>query len=323
MNFKEIKDIKDKVMTGGCITREEALALTKASNISNLYYSANQLRAKFCGYRARIFTSFTIMDSQCKEDCKFCPRSAKSKVEYSDSNKKDAQSIASEIAQFQKSGISYVKINYIGEKIQDRKLDELMESLRVIKSQCNVDLLPSLGPLSKSQLEKLREKTGIDRYHCNIATSEKFYSKVCSTNEIEAKYQTLTYAKELGYKLSTGIIIGMGETMEDRIDLALKMRDLGIETVFINILYAFEGTELEKQPKIGNQEILTTFAIFRFIMPRATLVLSRGRSLIKIIEVDALHAGINAAIIGELLSETKESDIEYNKQMFDREGFTV
>ncbi len=323
MNFKEIKDIKDKVMAGGCISREEAVALTGASNIGNLYYSANQLRAKFCGYRAHIFTSFTIAGNRCNEDCKFCAMSANTKIEHPNGNNQNFETLIQKIELFSKHGIRNIKLNIIDGNITDQKLDKIIENLKEVKSKCKAELLVSLGNISHAQLRRLKDETGIGWYHCNTETSERFYPNICTTNCIQSRYQTLTDARSLGFKISTGIIIGMGETLEDRIDMALKIRDLGIDTIFINLLYALEGTPLEKQPQIGSQEILTTFAIFRFLLPKAKLVLARGRSQIKIIEVDAINAGINSAILGELLVEPSESDIEYNKQLFEREGFTV
>jgi len=323
MNFRNIKEIKDKILAGGAIDRDEALALSEPNNSGNLYYSADQLRARFCGFNAQIFSSFTMSETSCDEDCKFCPRSASAKVTHTDYNEQDLERIIGKIEQFGKLGICNIKLNVISSKITDEALDKIIQNLNKIKQGTKASLLVSLGNLSYNQLKKLKETTGINRYHCNTETSERFYPNICTTNCIQDKYQTLADAKSLGFKISTGIIIGMGETMEDRIDMALKIRDLGIDTIFINLLYALEGTAMEKQPQIGSQEILTTFAIFRFVMPKARLVLSRGRSQIKIIEVDALHAGINSAILGELLAEPDESDIEYNKKLFEKEGFII
>ena len=173
------------------------------------------------------------------------------------------------------------------------------------------------------QLQRLKAETKVKRYHCNIETSERFYPSVCTTNDIHDKYRTLQDAAKVGFQLCSGGIIGMGETMEDRIDMALKLRELGVNSISLNILFAFNGTPFEKHPMLGNQEILTTFALFRFINPRAQIRFARGRSLIKIIEKEALQAGINASAVGEILVAAKSTDIDNDIKVFKSEGFIL
>jgi adenosylmethionine-8-amino-7-oxononanoate aminotransferase/biotin synthase len=177
--------------------------------------------------------------------------------------------------------------------------------------------------LNYAQLQRLQNETTIKSYHCNIESSENFYPNVCTTISLSDKYETIKNAKSLGFYTCSGGIIGLGEMMEDRIDMALKLRDLEVNAISLNVMLPFPGTPLEKQARLSNQEILTTFAIFRFINPKAQLRFARGRSMIKIIEKEALRAGMNASIVGELLVNAKGADIENDIHLFEDEGFII
>ena len=170
-----------------------------------------------------------------------------------------------------------------------------------------------MGLLKKAQLQKLMD-AGITRYHCNLESSADYFGTLCTSHTPADKIETIRAAQEIGMEVCSGGIIGMGESMEDRIDLALMLRELGIKSIPINILNPIPGTPLEGTARLEDEEILTTIALFRFIQPDAYLRL----------ETEAIQAGINAAIVGDLLttlgSKVKE-DMEKVKALgFETEG---
>ncbi|MCR5455941.1 MAG: biotin synthase BioB [Bacteroidales bacterium] len=323
MNFQEIKELKDKIMSGYQITRDEALSLSQTGHIEALYYSANQLRAKFCGFRFEMCSMFNVTSGACEDDCHWCPLSKISTIDYAAYQHFDLDKVVDRVSELHGKGVKRIELSAVHHALTDEQLDEMIKYFNDIREKCDIGLCASLGTLTLPQLQRLKKETSVTRYHCNIETSERYYPQVCTTCDIHDKYRTLQDAAKAGFEICSGVIIGMGETMEDRIDMALKLRELGVNSISLNILFAFNGTPFEKHPVLGSQEILTAFALFRFINPRAQIRFARGRSLIKIIEKEALQAGINASAVGEILVAAKSTDIDSDIEVFKSEGFIL
>ena len=321
MNFQEIKELKDRIMAGGRITREEALRLSHTSKIDSLYYSANQLRAKFCGHRYVLCASIKAVVGTCPEDCGWCPLSAQSTVSYTQILDVSPQKIINQARELSGKGIKNLEISINRNTINETELTKLINLINEIESQSEMQICASLGSLSLNQLKRLKNETRISKYHCNIESSKDFFEKNCSSIDYNNKLETLRNARKAGFDICSGGIIGMGESMEDRIDMAITLRDLDVRSISLNIHFAFSGTPMEQVPLINSQEILTTFALFRFINPKAQILFAKGRSQIRIIEKDALQAGINASLVGELLLDIQPSEIDSDIRLFEEEGF--
>lgn len=188
-----------------------------------------------------------------------------------------------------------------GRALSDKNIDRICTFAVKIKSQSDLQLCASMGLLKKAQLQKLMD-AGITRYHCNLESSADYFGTLCTSHTPADKIETIRAAQEIGMEVCSGGIIGMGESMEDRIDLALMLRELGIKSIPINILNPIPGTPLEGTARLEDEEILTTIALFRFIQPDAYLRFAGGRMLISHLETEASQAGINAAIVGDLLT---------------------
>ncbi|MCQ2973532.1 MAG: biotin synthase BioB [Bacteroidales bacterium] len=323
MNFAQIKELKEKIFQGYKITAEEAFALSKTDNIEALYYSANQIRAKFNGKKFEMCSLIKVESTKCTEDCLWCTHGTKSKTpikEYDIINKDKAIEIA---LNYTSRGVKRISLSSTSKAFTDNKLDKVIDIYKAIQEKCNPKFCGALGHLTREQLLKLKKETKVTRLQCNLETSPNIYPKLCTTDTFEAKIATLKLAKELGFELCCGLIIGMGENMKDRIDLAIIIRDLGVKSIPIGILTPQIGIPLENQPKLASEEILTTIAIYRFINPTADIRLSGGRSLIKIIENEALRAGINSSMVGHMLSTEISCEIEDDKEKFEKEGFKL
>lgn len=316
-----INELKEKVLAGGQITREEAIALSRNEEKQTLYKAAGEIRDKLVGRKFDTCSIVNARSGRCSENCKWCAQSALFKTnidEYDLVDEKTCLKLAQVNAEYGVDKFSFVTS---GRALSDRNIDRLCAYAQKIRQGSKLNLCASMGLLKKPQLQKLLE-AGITRYHCNLESSPHYFESLCTTHSTADKIETIRAAQEIGMEVCSGGIIGMGENMEDRIDLALTLRELGIKSIPVNILNPIPGTPLEGTAALSDVEILTTIAVFRFIHPDAYLRFAGGRMLISHIETEAIEAGINAAIVGDLLttlgSKVKE-DLEKVKLL----GFEI
>ena len=180
-----------------------------------------------------------------------------------------------------------------------------------------IDLCASLGILSKEQLKLLKEN-GVTRYHHNIETSRNYFPFICTTHTYDERIKTIMAAKEIGLEICSGGIIGMGESYEDRIDFAFEIKNLKVQSVPVNILMPIKGTPFENLQVLSNEEILRTFAVFRFIMPSQVIRCAAGRKNLGNNGEKAFLSGANALISGDFLTtsgSTSEEDINMLKKL--------
>lgn len=316
-----IEELKRKVFEGGQITREEAMALANVADKQALYGAAGEIRDRFAG---RYFDTCSIVNARsgrCSENCKWCAQSTVFKThvqEYELIDEDSCVELARLNAKYKVNKFSFVTS---GRSLSDKNIDRLCGYARRIKGEMEINLCASMGLLNKEQLRKLKE-AGIMRYHCNLESSRRFFATLCSSHTIDEKIQTIRYAQELGMEVCSGGIIGMGETMEDRVDLALTVRELGVKSIPMNVLNPIPGTPLEGTAPLADEEVLTTVAVFRFINPDAFLRFAGGRVLIAHIEEEAIRAGINSAILGDMLT-TVGSKVMEDMEKVKRMGFTT
>lgn len=316
-----IQELKEKVLNGGHIGREEAMALARAEDKEALYRAAGEIRDRRCG---RTFDTCSIVNARsgrCSEDCKWCAQSALFATHIQEYDLIDEEACVKLALSNAVYGVGKFSFVTSGKALSDRQIDRLCAYAARIRSKAGIKLCASMGLLKREQLEKLKE-AGITRYHCNLEASPAYFPRLCTSHTTSDKIRTIRAAREAGLEVCSGGIIGMGESLEDRIDLALLLRELEIESIPLNILNPIPGTPLQDTPPLSDEEVLTTVALFRFIHPGAYLRFAGGRSLIQHIELEAIRAGINAAIVGDLLttvgSKVRE-DLEKVKSM----GFTL
>ncbi|MDW7693757.1 biotin synthase BioB [Flammeovirgaceae bacterium SG7u.111] len=315
-----IQELKEKVIAGYELSYEEGVALTQVENKEALYQAADEIRLHFCGTKMDLCSITNAKSGKCPQDCKWCSQSGHYETGVETYDLIAKEKVIAQVLESAANGVNRHSLVTSGRKASDRTIDNMIEIYDEIKEQSDIHLCASMGLLEEKQLEKLRD-TGIDHYHCNLETAPSYFPEVCTTHSMDEKIETIKSAQSLGLKVCSGGIIGMGENMNHRVELACTLRDLRIMSIPLNILTQVDGTPLEKVSDLTEEEILTTIAVFRFINPKANLRFAGGRLKIKDFQDKALRAGINSALTGDYLttigSNTAEDIRDFKAAGFD------
>lgn len=314
------KQIKDKIINGIDITYNEALSLINAP-FDELLSCADEIREHFCKNIFDVCSIINAKSGRCSEDCKFCAQSAHYKTDISEYPLLDKEKIVRDALYMAEKGVLRFSIVTSGKALTDKDVDTIAEVIKEIKSKSDISICASLGLLSASNFEKLKN-AGLERVHNNLEASKNYFPKVCSTHTFEDKVNALKKAVSSGLSVCSGGIIGLGETMHDRIDLAFSLKELGVKSVPLNILSNIKGTPYENNKKLSDDEILRTAAIFRFILPDAFIRLAGGRAQLSDGGKKAFSSGINAVITGDMLT-TSGISVDTDMQMIKDTGYVV
>lgn len=218
-----VEELKKKVLNGELIGKEEALFLAEEAPLNELTEAANEIRKHFCENKFDICTIINGKSGKCSENCKFCAQSSFYNTKINEYSLLDSKSIVKEAKYNDERGVLRFSIVTSGRKLSDKEVDSVCESIREIGKNTSVSICGSFGLLSEEQYRKLKE-AGLTRVHNNLETSKRNFKNVCTTHTFEEKIQAIKNAKNAGLNVCSGGIMGLGETMEDRIDMVLLRR---------------------------------------------------------------------------------------------------
>ena len=307
-----VRQLKEKVMSGERIGKEEALQLA-AAPLEELTEAADEIRRRYCGDTFDICTIINGKSGKCSEDCKFCAQSSRYHTGLKDTYPLlGTEELLKEAKYNADRGVLRYSIVTSGRCLSDREVEQLCDSIRRIKEETDIRICVSLGLLREEQFRRLKE-AGADRVHCNLESSERYFPQVCTTHTYEEKTAAIQAAKRVGLSVCSGGILGLGESVEDRIDMVLTARKLGVRSIPVNVLNPIPGTPYEKNPVLSGEEILRCTAVFRFLIPDGLIRLAGGRGLMEDKGKKCFQSGANAAISGDMLTTagiTVESDME-------------
>ncbi|SFR83402.1 biotin synthase BioB [Anaeromicropila populeti] len=316
-----LKELKDKVMNGIELTREQADSLLK-EELQELSQAADEIRQFYCGNGVELCTIINGKSGQCSENCKYCAQSAHFQVKNIEQYDLLATEQLLQAAQYSfEKGIFRYSVVTSGKRLNEREVEQICKSYQIIREKCGISLCASHGLLTYPQLVKLKE-AGVTRYHNNLETSRRFFPHICTTHTYDEKVETIENAKKAGMEICSGGIMGLGETMEDRIDMAFELKRLQVQSIPINVLNPITGTPLGENPMLSTKEIQRIVAVFRFILPKASIRLAGGRGLLNQQGKDVFLSGANAAISGDMLT-TAGISIDADKKMLEKLGFEV
>jgi len=296
----DMEKITEKTLGGGQVTREEALMLYRQP-LDELCRAANKIRVHFCADRFDICTIINGKSGSCSEDCKFCAQSAWNLTCAARYPLLSADEITAQAKINQEQGVLRYSIVTSGKCLSDAEVDEMCAAVRRIRSEVGISVCVSFGLLNEAQYRKLK-MAGVTRVHNNLETSRRFFPQVCTTHTYEDKIGAIRAAQAAGLTVCSGGIMGLGETAEDRIDMALTLRELGIKSIPVNMLNPIPGTPFENNSRLTHEDMRRIVAVYRFLLPDASIRLAGGRGLLEDKGESCFISGANAAISGDMLT---------------------
>ncbi|EGB92848.1 biotin synthase BioB [Clostridium sp. D5] len=315
-----LKEMKNRVLAGELLSKEDALQLAEMP-LDPLCDAADEIRQKFCGNQFDLCTIINGKNGKCSENCKYCAQSAFYSTEVESYPLMNTDQLLEQAKYNAERGVMRYSIVTSGKRLDHSEVDAVCKSIRTIRENVDISVCVSFGLLDEAAFKKIRE-AGASRVHNNLETSENYFPEVCTTHSYEEKIDTVKAARRAGLNVCSGGIVGLGETMEDRIDLAVTVRELGVRSIPVNMLNPIPGTPYEKNPRLTVDDMCRITAVFRFLVPDAFIRLAGGRGLMADKGRRCFRSGANAAITGDMLT-TAGITIEQDMQMLEELGFEV
>ncbi len=317
-----INDLKEKVLRGENVLHSEALWLISEAEGDALMAAAEEITRKMALRKFDMCSIINARSGHCSENCAWCAQSAHFKTGVDVYNLLDKEECLRHAVYNEKQGVNSFSLVTSGRKCKGAELAELCNTVRYIKENSSIKVCASLGLLNEEEMQELAA-SGVERYHCNLETAPSYFAKLCTTHTMDEKIATLKAAKAAGMKICSGGIISMGESAEQRVEFALTLKELDVDSVPLNILQPIKGTPLQDAQRLSDDEILRTIAMFRFVHPTAYLRFAGGRSSLGLETLkEAMRIGVNAAIVGDLLT-TIGSTVSEDKEIIKEIGYEL
>jgi len=316
---KIIDELGERIMSGGQIDRYEALKLINIEQLSDVYHLlswANRIRESFHDNKIKLCSIINAKAGSCPEDCKFCAQSAFYNTESPRYGLVEKEEVFKAMVEANRNAVDALAIVAAWKGLNEGKmLDLVCETIREMKASRLVRPDASLGMIKNQSIADRLREAGVECYNHNLESSRRYFPELCTTHSFDDRCRQLNILKNAGIKVCSGGIIGMGETREDRCDLALSLMEVGADVVPINILNPIKGTPYENVSPLSPLEILKTIACFRFILPRQDILIAGGRVVnLRDIQPLIFMAGANGLMVGNYLT-TINQRLEKDLQM--------
>jgi len=324
-----------RVLAGGEISRNEALGLFQLENTADIFDLlswANRIREHFKGNKIHLCSIVNAKAGACSENCSFCAQSSFHQTGSPRYGFVDPEPVAEAADEANQNGVTAVGLVAAWKGLNEGPmLDEVCDRVRELKTGGKTRPDVSLGIIKSQRVADRLKEAGVECYGHNLESSRRFFSKTCTTHTYDDRLETISHLKRAGIKICSGGIIGMGETREDRCDLAFALREIGANVVPINILNPIKGTPFENNPPLPVMEILKTIACFRFILPRQEIMIAGGRTVnLRDAQSMIFMAGASALMVGNYLTtlnQPVERDLQMLKDLgldpsWDKHGFS-
>lgn len=296
------------------MNKEELLKLYKSDLESLLKLSSKYIKntVEFCSL-------INARNGKCSQNCKYCAQSSHYNTEIDSFPLVRVASVRETAEESKKNLASRFAIVTSGKTPDESDFDKMLEMIKEINKIGELKSCASIGILNESQAKKLKE-AGLVRFHHNINTCRSYYPEVCTTHSFDERINTCKLIKKYGMELCCGVILGMGESIEQRVEMALELAEIQPDSIPINILMPIAHTPFENYfDKIDEENILRTLAIFKIANPDSVLRFCGGRMrLSQENQERALNSCVEGIMIGNYLTtigKKPEEDIETIKKL--------
>jgi biotin synthase len=318
---KQIQQYAEKILNGKFLERGEITTLSGLSDdhFDDLLYWANEIRKANFSNKVKICSIVPGRLGGCSQDCAFCAQS----VHYDTAVDKTPRILSDDeimaaAHQAKQKDVPNFGIVYSGKKVNDAELDRLIDLTKRIKTQLGLGVCMGLGILGDEAMQRLAD-AGVVRFNHNLETSERHFKDIVTTHSYEDRVKTIQAALKAGLGVCAGGIFGIGETEDDRTDMAFELRQLGVDMVPMNFLHPIAGTPLGNTPTLPPREILRIVAMYRFILPKTHLKVAGGRVLnLRDMQSWIFYAGCTSILSGNYLTtagRAVEDDLQMLKDL--------
>jgi len=312
---EKLARIAENILDGSLIDRSEIEYLFSIDDsLPDLLYWANQVRQKFFGNEVKICSIVPARLGGCNQDCKFCAQSARYSTAFKETKTLTDEQILDAAREAKQKGVPNFGIVYSGKTISEKELARLEKLIARIGNEIGINVCGGFGIIDYEQAARLK-KAGLSRYNHNLETSRNHFQNIVTTHDYDTRIETVKAAKKAGLGLCTGGIFGIGETDADRIDMALELRELGVDMVPMNFLHPIPGTPLAGLATMQPRQILRLIALYRFILPTAGIKVAGGRVLnLRDMQSWIFYAGATSILSGNYLT-TGGREVEEDLRM--------
>jgi biotin synthase len=315
--------IANRILDGGAIEAEEAVDILQSPDdeLMDLLAAAYRLRRAAFGKKVRLHFLMNAKSGRCEEDCHYCSQSRISDANIDEYELMDKETILDGAKQAEKNNACTFCIVASGREPRPGELDQVCEAVEEIKENFELNVCACLGLLTDEDSDQLQE-AGVDRVNHNLNTSKDHYPEICTTHTYEDRVDTLSNVRDSGIELCSGVLLGMGETERDMVDVALHLSEIDVKSLPVNFLNPIDGTPLEDKWNLNPRKCLKILCMYRFTNPETEVRIAGGREVhLRSMQPLALYPA-NSMFVGDYLTTSGQESNE-DLQMIEDMGFEV
>lgn len=313
---KHSEKLLDKIANNEPINNEDGLQILKAqgSDFTQLMAGAQYLREQSFGNAVDLCSIINAKSGRCAENCAFCAQSAHHQTDTPVYPLKSTEEIIAGARQAAEEGNHCYGIVTSGTRVEPgAEFDSILSAISEIKKEGRIDPSASLGILNEEQAKALAE-AGCATYHHNLETARSFFPQICTTHDYEDDVATVRLAKSSGMKVCCGGIFGLGESLEQRIEMGMTLRELDVDSVPINFLNPVPGTPLEQAQQLTPMDCLRIITLYRYLLPTKRITVCGGREKnLRDLQSWMFMAGASGTMVGNYLTTSgrdRDQDLE-------------
>ena len=317
--YQRIDEITQRILAGGEASADEGQWLINLHDdyLPWLMAGADRIRKANRGDQIEVCAISNVRSGNCSENCSFCSQSGHHKETTAPVyNFIESENLTQQAQRAREWGASDFGVVSKGWGMRsDKERQKLGEYFKDMSEQSDIGRCASLGVLTEDTATELRGM-GLENYHHNLESAESFFDNVCTSHTYQENIDTIQNARDAGLRVCAGGILGMGESLDQRIELAVQLRDLGVESVPLNFLSPQQGTPMADREPMSAFEILQSIAVFRYLLPKAEIRIAGGRQFLGDMQSMIFMAGASGVMIGDYLTTTGRS-VDDDLKMFD------